>query len=249
MKAMIFAAGLGTRLRPLTDHCPKALVEVGGGPMLERVITHLRECGFDRIIVNVHHYADMVIDFLKKNDFGVEIAVSDERERLLDTGGAIVKAAGWLDGDEPFLVHNADILTDLDLRQMMERHVALGATATLLTAPRDSSRYLLFDEAGRMHGWTNVKSGECLPVGIDPKSYSKLAFGGIHVMSPSILKKLAGYGGSDAFPIVPFYVSCCSESPIYSYMPKSEYMWFDIGKPATLAAAESYISARKSDKK
>lgn len=247
MKAMIFAAGLGTRLRPLTDHCPKALVKVGGVAMLERVITHLRDCGFNRMIVNVHHYADMIIDFLSNNDFGVEIAVSDERDCLLDTGGAIVKARGWLDGDEPFLVHNADILTDLDLGRMMAHHNELGASATLLTSHRDSSRYLLFDADSRLCGWTNVSTGECLPAGIDAGSYSRRAFGGIHIISPRMLKRLADYGGDRPFPIVPFYVGACDVLPIYSYEPDCEYMWYDIGKPATLAAAESYISSRESN--
>lgn len=249
MKAMIFAAGLGTRLRPLTDSMPKALVKVGGIPMLERVIIHLRDCGFDRIIVNVHHFGQSIIDFLNENDFGIEIAVSDERDTLLDTGGAIVKAREWLDGDEPFLVHNADILTDLDLGEMMRRHERLGASATLLVSGRQSSRYLLFDDSMRLHGWTNVTTGDCLPVGIDAGRYSRFAFGGIHVISPSLLNRLHAYGGDAPFPIVPFYVKSCAESGIYGYVPEGQCSWFDIGRHSTLEAAESYLSRKETDKK
>ena len=242
MKAMIFAAGLGTRLRPLTDNMPKALVRVGDVPMLERVICHLKECGYDSIVLNVHHYADMIIGFLReRNDFGIEIKISDERDRLLDTGGAIVKAREWLYDNEPFLVHNADILTDLDLGEMMRWHVENKADANLLTAARESSRYLLFDDASRLCGWTNVKTGECLPEGMEVDRYSRRAFGGVHILSPSLPDMMADYGGDSAFPIVPFYVSACRELSIYGYMPDSPYSWFDIGKPSTLAAAESYL--------
>lgn len=246
MKAMIFAAGLGTRLRPLTDNMPKALVKVGGVPMLERVILHLKDCGFDKVIVNVHHFADMIIDFLRSNDnFGIDIVISDERDELLDTGGALVKAKSWLDGTEPFLVHNADILTGLDLGEMMRRHVESGADATLLTAVRESSRYLLFDTCGRLRGWTNVKTGECIPEGIVTSDYRQLAFGGIHVISPSLLEKMVSYCPQGAFPVVPFYVKSCDDAIICSYEPDRQYAWFDIGKPATLSAAENYLSAKE----
>lgn len=246
MKAMIFAAGLGTRLRPLTDNMPKALVEVNGVPMLERVILHLKNCGFDRIMVNVHHFADMIIDFLRENDdFGIDITISDERDQLLDTGGALVKAREWLDGEEPFLVHNADILTDLDLREMMLRHKESCADASLLVASRESSRYLLFDDFGRLHGWTNVKTGECMPEGIVPSDYSQLAFGGIHVISPALIKSMVEYCPHDAFSITPFYVKSCNDISIYSYMPDRQYAWFDIGKPSTLSAAENYLSIKE----
>lgn len=245
MKAMIFAAGLGTRLRPLTDNRPKALVEVGGVPMLERIILNLRAAGFDRIVVNVHHFASMIEVFLEEHDnFGVDIAVSDERSELLDTGGALVKARGMLGGDGPVLVHNADILTDLDYRGMMSAHAASGADATLLVAPRVSSRYLLFDGNMRLCGWTNMNTGETLPPGLDVVELQPMAFGGIHVISPGLLDSMARYCPAGAFPIVPFYVKECQKSVIRGYRPDSRYMWFDIGKPATLSEAERCIMSR-----
>lgn len=243
MKAMIFAAGLGTRLRPLTDNCPKALVEVGGVPMLQRVITHLSDCGFDQIVVNVHHFGEMIMEFLRaNNNFGLDMAVSDERGELLDTGGALVKARQLLDGSEPFLVHNADILTDINLGTMMAAHKGSGRGATLLVSRRDTSRYLLFDKAGRLHGWTNVKSGEKIPTSINPADYERGAFGGIHVVEPRLLAMMCRYCPEGPFPIVPFYVQACSDELIGAYTPEEDYQWFDIGKPATLAEAEKYFA-------
>lgn len=238
---MIFAAGLGTRLRPLTDNRPKALVEVGGVAMLERVIRRLVEAGADKIVVNVHHFPDMVIDWLAARDFGVEIVVSDERECLLDTGGGILKARPLLDGDEPFIVHNADILTDLDLRAMVDAHHRADAVATLLVAPRQSSRYLLFDDAMTLSGWTNVKTGEVRPAGIVPDRLSPLAFGGVHVISPAIFPLLEEYARSegDKFSITPFYVDICRRAVVKGYLPATPYRWYDIGSPAKLAACES----------
>lgn len=243
MKAMIFAAGLGTRLRPLTDNCPKALVEVAGVPMLQRVIAHLSDCGFDRIVVNVHHFGEMIIDFLRAhNNFGLDIAVSDERGELLDTGGALVKARHLLDGDEPFLVHNADILTNIDLGKMMESHAMSGASATLLVSSRETSRYLLFDNERRLHGWINVRTGEKIPASINPSWYAAAAFGGIHVVEPRLLARMCRYCPAGSFPIVPFYVRVCEDELIGGYTPGEDYHWFDIGKPATLAETEKYFA-------
>ncbi len=238
MKAMIFAAGLGTRLRPLTDDRPKALVEVDGVPVLQRVIMNLMRFGFDDVVVNVHHFADKIERFLERNgNFGIKITVSDERKLLLDTGGGIAAASGLLDGDEPFLVHNVDILTDIDLGTLYCRHCESGADATLLTSDRTTSRYLLFDRENRMKGWTNVSTGEVLPHGLDMDGLVKRAFGGIHVISPSMLRPLCEYAPGQPFSIVPFYVSVCRDMLIKSYEPDSEYYWFDIGRHSTLAAA------------
>ena len=157
MKAMIFAAGLGTRLRPLTDNMPKALVPVAGKPMLERVILRLKEAGFNEITVNIHHFGEQIIDFLRAHDnFGTEIHISDERGMLLDTGGGIKKARPFLDGQEPFLVHNADILTDIDLAGLYRHHLESDAESTLLVSERKTSRYLLFDDDYHLHGWINI---------------------------------------------------------------------------------------------
>ena len=163
---MIFAAGLGTRLRPLTDNMPKALVPVAGKPMLERVVLRLKEAGFNDITVNIHHFGEQIIDFLRANgNFGANIHISDEREALLDTGGGIKKARPFLEGNEPFLVHNADILSETDLAALYRHHQESGAEATLLVSERQTSRYLLFDGQYRLHGWTNKSTGEVKPQG------------------------------------------------------------------------------------
>lgn len=241
MKAMIFAAGLGTRLRPLTDNKPKALVEVAGKPMLQRVIENLKHYGFDDITINVHHFGEQIIDFVAANgNFGVDVHISDERGELLDTGGGILKAREWLDGDEPFLVHNADILTDLNLREFYEYHLHHSADATLLTASRHTARYLLFDDGNRLHGWINKQTGATLPEGVvyEPGVYKEMAFGGIHVISPHIFDALAGFTDEHKFSIIPFYVAKCRELKVMSYAP-SGYRWFDVGKIETLHLAEA----------
>lgn len=243
MKAMIFAAGLGTRLRPITDNKPKALVEVGGVPMLRRVIENLKRYGIDEIVVNVHHFPDQIKEYLSVNDnFGVKLHISDESDKLLDTGGGILKAREWLDGDEPFLVHNADILTDVDLGEMIQRHRESDADATLLVAQRTTSRYLLMDNVMRMHGWTNVKTGEVKPAGIDIADYRAYAFGGIHIVSPSLFDDLERYGRkADVFSIMPFYIEACGTKKIAGYEPAIDHNWFDIGKPGTLKAACEWV--------
>lgn len=240
---MIFAAGLGTRLRPLTDTMPKALVKVGGVPMLQRVILNLKKAGCDRILVNVHHFPDMIIDFLNSmQNFGIDIAVSDERDRLLDTGGGIAKAAKWLDVDEPFIVHNADILTTLDLKTIYERHEASKSEATLLVSARTTSRYLLFDDRMRMNGWINDSTKEVKPAGLPYETLDKYAFNGIHVISPSLLPAITAYKEKDEpFSIMEFYINSCRERSITGYLPTADYSWFDIGKPVSLAQAESYL--------
>ena len=156
---MIFAAGLGTRLRPLTDNMPKALVSVAGKTMLERVILKLKDAGFHDITINIHHFGSQIIDFLRANqNFGVDIHISDERGELLDTGGGIKKARPLLESNEPFLIHNADILTDLDLNAFYHHHLESDADATLLTNHRKTSRYLLMNQDNRLCGWTNIST-------------------------------------------------------------------------------------------
>ena len=245
MKAMVFAAGLGTRLRPLTDTVPKALVKVGGVPMLQHVILNLKRNGFDDIVVNVHHFAGKVKNFLRENDdFGVKITVSDESDCLLDTGGGIVKAAQYLEGDQPFLIHNVDILTDLDLNAMYKECISSGADATLLTALRDTSRYLLLDAEGLMKGWINVTTGQVKPPGLEASLYDHFAFGGIHVMSQSALKALCEYSDGNPFSVTTFYIDKCREIAIKGYVDNSGYSWFDIGRHATLEAAEKWLTGK-----
>ena len=247
MKAMIFAAGLGTRLRPITDTMPKALVPVAGIPMLERVILHLKAFGFNKIVINIHHFGQQILDFLKANEnFGVTIMISDERGELLDTGGGILKARQFLDGNEPFLVHNVDILTDLDLKSLYDYHMSQQADATLLTAERTTSRYLLLDDKSRVCGWTNVKTGEVKPTELpNPNLYKKEAFGGIHVISPSVFPSLATFSSEHKFSIIPYYLSVCLSLKIISYDTAYAYHWFDIGKPETLAKADAWLQENK----
>ena len=244
MKAMIFAAGLGTRLRPLTNDRPKALVEVGGKPMLEHVIRHMIDAGFTDITINIHHFGQKILDFLEANDnFGVDIHISDERDLLLDTGGGILKARKWLDGNEPFMVHNADILTTLDLKAFYDWHCKdSNAMASLLVKHRDTARYLLFNGENQLKGWINKKTGETRPEGFEytEGTLEELAFGGIHMMSPSIFDVLEQYSKTNkVFSITPLYVSECQKHLIKGYQPDKEYTWLDVGKPETLSQAQS----------
>lgn len=248
MKAMIFAAGLGTRLRPLTDDRPKAMVEIAGKPMLQHVIERVAAAGFDDITINIHHYGQMIIDFLEKNDnFGLNIHISDERGLLLDTGGGILKARQWLDGDEPFLVHNTDIISTLDLHAFYDFHCTNDALATILVKERKTQRYFLFDDNDRLRGWTNKATGEVKPdlIKLQDMTLKELAFGGLHVISPRIFPELERYhrkNGEEKFSIVPFYIKQCSHHLIQGYQPQDDYLWLDIGKPETLAQAEDLLT-------
>ncbi len=241
MKAMIFAAGLGTRLRPLTNDRPKALVEVGGKPMLEHVINHMAQAGITDITVNIHHFGKKIIDFLnEKDNFGLDIHISDERDLLLDTGGGILKARPFLDGDEPFLVHNADILTDLDLKAMARQHEGNNALATLLVKERVTQRYLVFDRSHRLNGWINKKTGDTKPAGFSYTEGEMIerAFGGVHMISPAIFPLLEKHAqGEKVFSIVPFYIEQCNACHIQGYESPTPYNWLDVGKPETLEEA------------
>lgn len=240
MKAMIFAAGLGTRLRPLTNNRPKALVEVGGVAMLERVINRLKSFGVNEIIINIHHFGEKIIDFVNKNNnFGITIHISDERDLLLDTGGGILKARQWLDGNEPFIIHNADILTDFDLNEMMCQHIDTQADATLLVADRKTSRYFCISESNRLKGWTNIATGEVRPRSYITDATDRLrAFGGVHIVSPSIFNTLSNYSNESKFSITPFYIDKCNELKIMGYTPTNTYQWHDIGKIESIKIAE-----------
>lgn len=239
MKAMIFAAGLGTRLKPLTDHMPKALVPVAGHPMLEHVILKLKAAGVTEAVINVHHFAGQILDFLKANqDFGIKIRISDETGQLLDTGGGIKKAAPFF--DEPFLVHNTDILSNVDLKAMYEYHCTSSNDATLLVSPRKTVRYLLFDTDKRLCGWVNKDTLQTKPEGFvyRPDIQEEYAFGGIHVISPSLFNYMNDWEGK--FSIMDFYLQTCRTAQLGGYL-KEDLQLIDIGKPDTLEKAEEFI--------
>lgn len=247
MKAMIFAAGLGTRLRPLTNDRPKALVEVGGIAMLERVINRLKSYGVDELVINIHHFGEKIIDFVNENNnFDITIHISDERDLLLDTGGGILKARKWLDGEEPFIIHNADILTDFDLNEMMRQHINTQADATLLVADRNTSRYFCINELNLLKGWTNIATGEVRPTGYTTDATDRLrAFGGVHIVSPSIFNALSNYSTEPKFSITPFYIDKCNELKIMGYTPTEKYQWHDIGKIESIKIAEQSFCNKK----
>lgn len=244
MKVFIPAAGLGTRLRPFTLTNPKALVEVDGVPMLERVILRLKEEGFDDMVINLHHFGDKIRDFVAANDsFGVRIRFSDETDQLLETGGALWHARKLLgENDEPFLIHNVDILSNAPLSGLMKEHSANGSAATLLVSDRDSSRKLLFDEELSLKGWHNLKSGEYKPAGLSkPESFSELAFSGIHVMSPSqIFGEMEREGREGVFSVIDFYLEAINKVSIKGVKSDNLRM-IDIGKPDTLQGAAEFL--------
>lgn len=245
MKAMIFAAGLGTRLYPLTADRPKALVEVAGLPMIRRVIENVKAAGITKAVVNVHHFAQKIVDYLAANDnLGIDITVSDESDLLLETGGGLLKARPLLDGDEPILLHNADICTDIDLRRISLD----GAEAALLVAERNSSRRLIFDRTdGLLCGWINTDTGETRPDGVTyiPERHTLLAFQGIHLFDPALFDALAEYATllpSPAFSITPFYLHCATRGHHIAGRCLTGYRWFDVGRRASLDAADKAFS-------
>lgn len=240
MKGMIFAAGLGTRLRPLTDHCPKALIEVGGMTMLERTIRRMVDAGVTEITVNIHHHAQMIREYLAQNaNFGAKISLSDESDELLDTGGGLAKALELIGTEDDVLVCNADIFTDFDIAEMAEAHEKSGADVTLLCQDRETARKLLFDEEGKMVGWTNLSTGEIRTPYPTLGETSALAFGGIHILAPSALEMLKEKRSDGKFSITPFYIETCNELCIKAFQQIRDYVWVDIGRPESLNRARS----------
>ncbi len=257
MKALLFAAGLGTRLKPWTDFHPKALAPVGGKPMLGRVIEKLQGYGIREFVVNVHHFADQIADYLRQQDnFGTDIILSDESDMLLDTGGGLLYAGRLLGDSEHVLIHNADILTDFDLGAMQSQACASGAIATLLVKERHTQRYLAFDSAGLMRGWRNLATGQVRPDGADLDSCSLRAFGGVHIVSPEIFNLLARYNeslqskearrdtldGVCKFSIIDFYIDNCHNNTFMAFEPSAPYNWIDIGKAENLEQANSRLN-------
>ncbi len=248
VKGMIFAAGIGSRLRPITDVMPKAMVDVGGKPMLRRVIDKFVGAGISEIVVNVHHFADMIVDYLTKEcgDCGATLLVSDERDLLLDTGGGLLAAAPLLKDADAIVIHNADILSDSSIDLLVAYHAYRGGIATLMTDPmRESSRRLLFDSDLRLHGRLNISSGKTTPAGLDSEAYQKAAFSGIHVVDPGIFQELKDYSrhiDTTIFSITDFYAERCENLPIYGYVAERPSTWFDVGRPEALEKARALFT-------
>lgn len=239
MQAFIPAAGLGTRLLPLTEHRPKALVEVGGVPLLKIAIDNLARQGATRIVVNVHHFADMVIDYLQSHDWGTEVLVSNEKDKLLDTGGGLKKAAPLFNRDEPILIHNVDILSRINFHDLVELHQQEGNFVTLAVSVRDTSRFLLFADNGLLVGWNNRSTGETKWVDeLVEKKNRALAFSGIAVLEPGVLDVLPPC--EIPYPIVPAYLNIAKEHRI-SYFIHSSSDWMDVGTPQSLNKAQSWF--------
>ena len=232
-QAMIFAAGLGTRLKPLTDTMPKALVRVGGQPLLWHVIQKLKAAGYERLVVNVHHFAEQIVDYLKANDnFGLDIRISDETSGLLETGGGIKKALPLFDPSEPILIHNVDILSNLDFN--MPFTTASGISdAMLVVSQRQTKRYLQFDDDMRLIGWKNIETGEVKGCEGHP-----LAFSGIHIFHPSLAPLMGDW--PDRFPIMDFYLKVCADHVIRGF-EAPHLKLLDVGKLDTLEQAEAFI--------
>lgn len=246
MQAMIFAAGLGTRLQPLTNDRPKALVEVAGRPLLEHVILKLKQQGFRHIVVNVHHFGQMILDFLRVNDnFGMDIRVSDERDLLLNTGGGIKRALELFAPTKPILIHNVDIASDVDLAALYceAERISNVCDALLVTNKRKTSRFLLFNREGLLRGWLNEKPegnvGKAM--GTEPvEALERLPFTGIHVLMPGIYEALKEYPG-EVFSIIDFYLSACISHNIAHTTLPQDCRWVDCGKVEALEKAKEIL--------
>lgn len=240
MKAMVFAAGLGTRLRPITNTLPKALVPVCGQPLLYHTLNKLKAAGYTDVVVNIHHFPDLIREYLASHDFGLNIAISDESETLLETGGGIQHARPLLEPlGEPFLVHNVDIVSNLDIA-WFRTQMRPDALANLLVSERQTQRYLLFrPEDMRLVGWTHIGTGEVLSPykDLDPSNCLRYAFAGIHNLSPTIFEAFKALGMPERFPIMDFYLTACDRYPIYGAVAK-DLQLVDVGKIETLPEAE-----------
>ncbi|MDO5075344.1 MAG: sugar phosphate nucleotidyltransferase [Bacteroidales bacterium] len=239
MKVMLFAAGLGTRLRPLTDTLPKALVPIEGRPLLDITLQRLKDAGATEVVVNVHHFGEQIIEYLQNHDYGIPVRISDEREQLLDTGGGLKAALPLFVQDEaPILIHNVDILSNAHLSDFYQAQPQ--ADVLLLVSERPTQRYLLFNEEGRMVGWTNRATGEVRSPYPDlrPEACKQLAFAGIHRVHPRIARCMEGQ--SSRFPIMNFYIEHCHLLDIRAYQQEGLQL-LDVGKQDTLLAAANFL--------
>ena len=245
---MILAAGLGTRLKPLTDTMPKALVPVGGTPLLDLIIRRLMLQGYDRFVVNIHHFAQQIVDHVGQQDYAPLVHFSDESDQLLETGGALKKAQHLFRDDEPILIHNVDILDNVDYAWFRRQHQA-EEDAVLLVSRRQTKRYLLFDNAMRLMGWKNIETGEVKSpyeyvrrTGLSQhgEALNMFAFSGIHSFSPRLFPLMDRF--PDRFPIIDFYLSVCHRAPIVGLL-KEDLRVLDVGKVDSLEQAENFIQS------
>lgn len=239
MQVMLFAAGLGTRLENETAQKPKALVEVGGKTLLQRAIEKLKANGASRIVVNVHHFADLVIQFIESKDWGIPVLISNEKDMLLETGGGLKKAAHLFDDNSPILIYNVDILSNLDLQVLLSEHNKNKALATLVVRKRQTQRYFKFNAEKELVGWINKQSGErkiSKPENFE--SASEMAFSGIHIVAPEFLQMMPN---EDRFSIVKVYLELAKTNCIKGYFDTSE-QWIDVGKPAQLEEARKMFA-------
>jgi NDP-sugar pyrophosphorylase family protein len=239
VKAFLFAAGLGTRLQEYTQNKPKALVLLAGKPLIQHAIEHLKKFGITDITINVFHYADQIISYIYENkSFGITIHFSDERDQLLDTGGGLKKAALFLKGNEPILIYNVDVISNLDLNEFLHYHLEQKSLATLVVRNRQTSRYLMFDQNLQLAGWKNFSNGETRVSREDLFTTPKpLAFSGIHLIEPELLELIDEEG---KFPIMDLYLRLAKKYPIKGFIDYSD-LWMDLGKPEQLMLAEKLI--------
>ena len=237
MKAIIFAAGLGTRLKPLTDNCPKALVSLNGQPLLWHAIQKLILSGVSEIVVNVHHFGKQIIDYIHNHQFEVPIYISDERNQLLDTGGGLLKAQQLLKGDAPIIAYNVDIVSSVNLSVIVDWHERHHALATLVVRNRQTNRYLMFDHTMRLSGWQNMATGETKIVTEEFENSTPFAFSGIQVLSPAIFDLITEHG---KFSVTDLYLRLARQHNIMGFRDSSDF-WVDVGKPGQLEIAKKYL--------
>ncbi len=236
MKAMIFAAGKGTRLRPFTDHHPKAMMEVNGIPLIERNIHYLQSFGINDFVINLHHFGEQIVDFLKeKNHFGAQIEFSQEKDQLLETGGGLIFAKKLLDQEEDFLIMNADILTDMNITDFVNFHREQNSLVTLAVSDRKSSRKLLFDNEMILKGWMNMDTGEERLAGFN-NNYKKLAFSGIHCVDSQFFNHITRTG---KFSIMEEYLDLMMTEEIYGFEHSAKLV--DVGRPKSVLEAEQHF--------
>ena len=233
MRAMILAAGLGTRLSPLTDTTPKALIKIRDKTLLEITINHLVKNGFDKIIINVHHFAEQIVKFLDEKNFNADIAISDESDVLLDTGGGLKKASCFFNDEKPFLIHNVDVISNLDLSKLYKFHLNSAVIATLVIRKRESSRFLMFNSENILCGWRNLKSGETKVMRKD-KLLHEFAFSGIHFVNPKIFSFMPE---KDIFSLIDLYLNIANKRIVHGFIDEDSF-WLDVGKPENLKIAD-----------